>query len=355
MDNYNDILERMIQKYTELSGNEISDESDIMIRLKVLAGEIYSQKINEDFLLKQMFPTTATGRYLDMHAAERGLTRKSAKKTKGKLRFSCNQPAVQDITIPRGCIVCTYNDGVRFECDEDYTIETGQTSVLANVTALKAGSSGNVNAGTITIIVTPVAGVDSVYNGSVFRSGVDEESDESLRERLLDSYKNISNGTNKSYYKSLALSVSGVYSVGVIPKNRGIGTVDVFVCGKGDDVSSAVLSELNELLQTQREVNVDVRAFNATEVYVQFCVEIEVAQGYDFSSVQARCVENVENYVEGLGIGQDVLLSNIGEILHHTEGVYNYNFITSYGADVSIGDDEYPLLDEIIVRQVSTP
>ena len=84
MDNYNDILERMIQKYTELSGNEISDESDIMIRLKVLAGEIYSQKINEDFLLKQMFPTTATGRYLDMHAAERGLTRKSAKKTKGK-------------------------------------------------------------------------------------------------------------------------------------------------------------------------------------------------------------------------------------------------------------------------------
>ncbi len=354
MDNYNDILERMILKYKELSGNEISNESDIMIRLKVLAGEIYSQKTSEDFLLRQMFPTTATGRYLDMHAAERGLNRKSAIKTKGKLRFYCDQAATQNITVPKGCIVCTYNDGVRFECDNDYTIEAGQTYVTADVTALEAGAVGNVNGGTITVIVTPVAGVDRVYNGAVFKGGVDEETDESLRQRLLDSYKNVSNGTNKAYYKSLALSVAGVYSVGVIPKNRGTGTVDVFVCAQGEEVSSDVLGEVNELLQTQREVNVDVRAFNASGTYVQFCVEIAVAEGYDFNTVKEKCIENVENYISALGIGQDVLLSNIGDILHHTEGVYNYNFITSYGTDVVIEDDEYPLLDEFIVRQVSS-
>ena len=61
MESYNAIFERMKENYEERAGFSISDESDIAIRLRVLAGEIFKQQQNEDFILRQMFPLTATG------------------------------------------------------------------------------------------------------------------------------------------------------------------------------------------------------------------------------------------------------------------------------------------------------
>ena len=42
MESYEEILERMKNKFTELSGSNVNDDSDIGIRMKVLAGEIFS-------------------------------------------------------------------------------------------------------------------------------------------------------------------------------------------------------------------------------------------------------------------------------------------------------------------------
>ena len=50
-------------------------------------------------------------------------------------------------------------------------------------------------------------------------AGLTDQIDEELRARVLDSYINISNGANAAYYKSLALSVSGISSL-VVPINE---------------------------------------------------------------------------------------------------------------------------------------
>lgn len=68
------------------------DASDIGIRMKTLAGEIFSLESSLDFLKRQMFPTTATGEYLDKHAEMRGLKRKPAIKASGKLMFYVERP-----------------------------------------------------------------------------------------------------------------------------------------------------------------------------------------------------------------------------------------------------------------------
>lgn len=89
---YSEILERMQTEFEKNAGYVPDDASDISIRMKTLAGEIFSLESSLDFLKRQMFPTTATGEYLDKHAEMRGLKRKPAIKASGKLMFYVERP-----------------------------------------------------------------------------------------------------------------------------------------------------------------------------------------------------------------------------------------------------------------------
>lgn len=75
----------MKNKYELLSGAQFDEASDIAIKLKVLAGEIYNAQTELEWFKRQMFAETATGSCLDLIAAQRGLERKSATKAKGKI------------------------------------------------------------------------------------------------------------------------------------------------------------------------------------------------------------------------------------------------------------------------------
>ena len=75
---YESILSRLQRRFQELAGFPADDASDIGIRLKVLAGELFSACTNLDWLQRQVFPQTAQGIQLDYHAQQRGIQRKSA-------------------------------------------------------------------------------------------------------------------------------------------------------------------------------------------------------------------------------------------------------------------------------------
>ena len=353
METYDAILQRMKDSYAGYAGFTPAEESDIMIRLRVLAGEIYQLRINEDYIARQLFPSTATGDYLDLHAAERGLSRKIATKATGSVTFYPESPTHPDILIPAGTEVCTYTDMKRFVTDSDVTLEENAESVVAGVTAAQAGAAYNARGGTVSIIVTPVAGIGRVYNGMVFSNGTDEESDDELRARIIDSYVNIVNGANAAYYKSLALSVPGVYSASVVGRGRGNGTVDVYLSGRGVPVSSAVKSEVQQLMDDGRELNVDVLVRDPQEVDVSLYIRINVEPGYAFNTVASEVQSAVENYIDGLGIGGDVRLSSVSEVIYHIKGVADFRFVESYGSDRIISDSQYPVADSILVRERS--
>ncbi|MBQ3417422.1 MAG: baseplate J/gp47 family protein [Ruminococcus sp.] len=353
MESYNEIFTRMKENYEERAGIVISDESDIAIRLRVLAGEIFKQQQNEDFILRQMFPLTATGEYLDRHAQSRGITRKPALYASGNVQFYAEQGHTANVVIPQGTVVADARTAKRFVTDEAAVIRVGEEYVLTHVTAVEAGASSNARGGNISVLVTPVAGVTNVYNGSVFVNGCDEESDEMLRERIIESYVNISNGTNAAYYKALAMSVDGVYSAGAIGRVRGAGTVNVYVCAEGGPVTNSVLAEVQTLLSGQRELNVDVLACQAQEVDVSFYLSLRPKSGYSFDSVSAACRAAVTAYIDSLGIGRDVLITEISDLLYHTEGVENFDIHSLYRYDRVISDSQYALTDRITIAEVS--
>lgn len=343
----------MKESYIGYAGFAPQEQSDIMIRLKALAAELYKEHVYAEHLLRQMFPSTATGEYLDSHAAERGLSRKQATKAHGTVFFYAAEEEHGAILIPAGTTLMTYTDLNRYTTDSDVILPENEQRVLASITAVKAGEEYNALGGTVTILATPIAGIGRVHNGSLIVGGTDTESDEELRARVLDSYVNISNSTNAAYYKRLAMSVNGVASASVVGCARGAGTVDVYVLGpEGEDVTASQLAQVQTLLTHERELNVDVRACRPEPLGITVYIFLQVEAGYDFETVADEVETAVEDFVNNLGIGRDVLLSEIGEVIHHIAGVRNYRFAQEYGADCTVFPSQYAYAEHVVVNEV---
>ena len=78
MDSYEEILQRMEEAYEQKSGCKVADVSEVGLRMRVLAGELYRLETSLDWLERQAFPQTASGEQLDLHGAQRGVIRGEA-------------------------------------------------------------------------------------------------------------------------------------------------------------------------------------------------------------------------------------------------------------------------------------
>lgn len=334
MESYDEILERMKNKFIELSGASINDKSDIGIRMKVLAGEVFSLQNNVKWLKNQMFAQTATGEQLDYLALERGLTRKPAIKSSGELKFMREVALDYDLEIPMGTICSTNGvDPIRVKTTESAILSAGSTSVIVAASSEIGGASQNTGIKTINIMVTPPSGITSVINEKAFVGGMDAESDEELRDRLIDSYRNISNGANTAFYKSQVLKYDEIYSVSVIAKERGVGTVDIYVASKGDVPSDKLVSEIQSEISKIRELNVDVKVNKAETVQIPVGVDIVVKTGYSFDEIKEQCSDNITEYFNTLKIGEPFLIAALGNAIYKVPGVENYYILSSISTD----------------------
>ncbi len=340
MKTYDEILAGMYEKYEERMGTSPDDASDIGIRMKVLAGEIYDAQTNAEWIKTQMFPQTAVGEYLDMHAQQRGLTRKSGTKAYGDVTFYVSEVVSYDIEIPQGTVCAAMGtEAVRFATVEDVTLRAGNQGATCDVQAVTEGADGNVAVGEITVLVTPIAGISSIKNEFMLTGGSDEETDEELRARLIESFINVPNGTNKAYYIQSAMQVEGVSAVGVVPRERGPGTVNVYIMTSTGTVSDDLISEVQEYLDSLREINVDIEVGVLNLIALDVYAEIEVVNGYDADKVFSDCDTAVREYFSLLNAGENVYLSDISEYIQHVDGVKNFSFVRSVINDTEIADD----------------
>lgn len=340
-ESYETILVRMQDKFKELSGFDADDASDIGIRLKVLAGEIFSAYTNIEWLKNQVFPQTAIGQQLDYHAQQRGIKRKSALKASGTLKFSLNTALSYDVNIPEGTVCSTaQSDGVRYLTTNDAVLKAGETYVYISAEAEKAGIAGNCLENTITLMITPPTGISMVINESAFVGGSEEENDDSLRARILESYKNISNGTNSAFYRDQVLKNEDISSVGVIPKNRGDGTVDIYIWSNSGAPTEDLISEIQAKLNDIKEINVDILVSAPTTVNCNVYLTMWVEEGYVYNDVKNECVAVIKDYINSLGIGEDMLLAKACNAVFNIPGVKNYKILTSSCSDMTIDDNE---------------
>lgn len=354
MYSYDEIYNNMKDKFTSLAGYSPDDASDIGIRMKVLAGEIFSVSSAVDWLKMQTFAQSAQGFQLDLRAQERGIYRKKAVQAEGKLTFKISEPLWFNAAVPKGTVCSTVGDNpVRYITTEAGILESGKLSVEVPAAAEKGGQLGNTERGTVTLMITPVRAFESVVNEQCFRGGEDSESDSKLRKRLMKSYENISNGTNAAFYREKALQYDGVYSAGVIPRENGTGTVSVYLGGRGgipsDDTISKVRTELNRL----KEVNVDIKVEPAQTVPVNIDIVVAPKDMDDMQETENACINAVTNYFRELSVGEPVILTALGVQIFNTGKIKNYIFNSSVTKDRKINKNQLAVCEKIKIGQYS--
>ncbi len=141
------------------------------------------QQINRAYL--SAFVETAEGTSLDLVVAILGLQRQGKEYAIGSVTFF-RDPAVRgNITLPEGTRLTTTKGEVLFQTTQPRTLQQGQVRIDAPIRATEEykGEVGKVEAGKITEMVQPVAGIDRVTNFEATFLSAEAESDEELRLR----------------------------------------------------------------------------------------------------------------------------------------------------------------------------
>ena len=348
MKTLDEIYREMLDCFGERTGMGLSKSCDLAARLYALAAQVYSLQIQADWVKRQAFPQTAEGEFLDRHAQLRGLTRKEATAARGVVRFFAGESSELIRTIPYGT-VCMTAGLVRFETVETGLLLAGEMWTDVKVRAVEAGAGGNAAAGTVNQMAVAPVGIVSCVNPAPCSGGVDEEDDESLRERVLHSFRYLPNGANAAYYRQLAMADDETAQAVVISRPRGVGSVDVVVASHAGVPGQELLDRLEAVMEQQREIAVDlvVRAPETQEVHV--AVQVQEKAGYDPQEVKDRVKNAISAYFSGERLGENILRARLGNIVYGCEGVENYK-ITRPEEDLPAERDKLPVLSQLEVE-----
>ena len=168
---------------------------------------------------------TSSGTDCDSFGADFGFARLPAVAASGQVVFSRFTPSLQAL-IPVGSSVTTATSAQSFLVVADqsnpaydavqggYVLATNISSVNALVVAANPGAAGNVQPGTISLLNSAIAGVDTVTNLAVLTGGLDAESDAAFKARFGTYLAGLSKATNAAIGSAVSAIMQGLsYSV----------------------------------------------------------------------------------------------------------------------------------------------
>lgn len=316
METYEEILERMEKTYEQESGCKVEDVSEVGLRLRVLAGELYRLDASLDWLERQAFPQTATGEQLDLHGAQRGVTRRAATKATGVVSFSRYLPLSFDLVVPKGTVCATSGDPVvEYETTVEAVLKSGDLTIEVPVEAVVAGTSGNAAAGYVTTLVNPPVGINYAANETPITGGQDPEEDEEYRVRVLDAYAHSPNGANADYYREIALRQEGITLAKVIPQANGKGTVTLYIWGEDASPSAETVQAVQDMLNQQREIGVTVTVKAAKKAPISVMVKLKLPEEVDFQWATEQTKAAINAFFETRGIGEGFFLMELTRVV----------------------------------------
>ena len=197
-----------------------------------------------------MFVSHAEGVWMELKAADFSKKRKQPTKTKGYVTIERDAPG-EAVRIAKGDVFKTEQDingeELRFLVLEEAVLQKDSLSQNVLVEAEKEGSKYNVPQGWIKKSLTHIEGVDRIINGAdwLIQEGSDLEDIESLRERTLNSWAELSTYPIRDKYKNVCEAVEGVLFVRVDDMHpRGQGTVDIIVTSTAGAATEGLLAKV---------------------------------------------------------------------------------------------------------------
>ncbi|MGY3188815.1 baseplate J/gp47 family protein [Lysinibacillus sp. TE18511] len=286
---------------------------------------------------------------ITLSASDFGVDRKPSVKAKGEVTLIGPQGQL----VPKSTQVRT-DDGVYFQTLNDVTLTIGTAKIT--VEALIGGISGNVDIGEIDTVAGDLAGVLTVTNELAFDNGVDEESDESLVERVYDKVRKPATSGNVYHYEQWAREVSGVGDARVYPIWNGPGTVKVVLLG--DDKKSpsqTVIDAVVMHIAEERPIGASVTVVGATEVPINVSADLTLAVGATIDEVKADIETAVNAYLESLAFNDSLIrYTRIAAILLDVPRIIDYANLTLNGGivNVEVTDEQVAILGAVNVNAI---
>lgn len=306
-------------------------EATVLVQLQELIAEIGKGGLLDE----------ATGDWLALLAISLfDEERVAAIKTQGLATLACSALA-GPYTIAVAQLVAT-NGSKRFRNTTGGTLVAGGTLQLT-FEAEEAGAAYNIGSGTLTTLLTPLAGVTisnpALPPGSTWitQSGADQESDEQLRARCRAKWATLGTGaTTDSYVFWARDAASAVRKVNVLEaSNAGVlapGYVTLYIAGDLNTVGVDEVTAVGTYIAARRPLTVTVVVIAATALAIPITCTLRI-RSEDRPAAEPLIIQYLNELARAMQIGDTVYRAAIIEQLMRPEGMINA-VLTAPAADV---------------------
>ncbi|MBX8536941.1 baseplate J/gp47 family protein [Pseudomonas cichorii] len=296
--------------------DEALRQSDARVLSRAHSGAAYGLYGYQRWIADQILPDTADDETLERQAVLRlRQPRNAAQSATGSVRFTAAAGAVLDADT-----VLQFSDGRAYRVTQGLTTVSGNN--VTTVEAVEAGILGNADAGLVMTAVQPIEGIDSSFTvlADGLTGGIAQESIESLRSRVVRSYRVIPHGGNQDDYVTWALEVPGVTRAWCVSRYMGPGTVAVFVM-RDNDVSPIPdpeqLEQVAAYIELLRPVTSELYVLAPLQKPVIYTINLFPDTSVVRSAVEAQLLD-LHNREAGLG--ETLLLTHIAEAISGATG-----------------------------------
>lgn len=310
------------------------------------------------------FPQYSFGQWLTLSAAAKGVYRNAAKYATGQLRIQ----GTNGTRIPKGtkfsnAIPQGSTNKAKYYSTQAEVVIPEEGVAYVDIIADEIGTAGNAYAREISLNIESIKVITSLENEKAITSGIDEEKDESLLERLLDAVRNQSTSGNKKAYKMWAKEVSGVADVDVVPLWNGPGTVKVIIVGNGGKPIPELIAAVKEYLDPVDHegegegcapVGAVVTVTTVENLIINVCISsLEIHAGYERSKVMEAVKTALSNFVAKISIGGLIRIHDVEDAIKHAAGVLDFGYVLINNSDKNIQSGAHlkPIIGEVIFNE----
>ncbi len=329
-EDYDSILSRMLSKLPENISKE--DNGWICDLFSPVAIE-HARAIQFVLVeaIKNIIPKYSYGNILLGHGENRGIFKREATRSRAVLTVK----GIKGTVIPKGYRFSTTSDletpaVVFYTLNENIIPETGVVDIALECEIL--GKTGNTAAETIILMVKPLKGIVSVKNKNPAYGGFDEETEDSIRQRIAEFDISQNNSFVGSYYdyRRWAMEVEGVGNANVIANNDESGIITIMLTDlngqpAGEEVCNAVYNYIMRLdLPYERlaPINAVLSVVPAKTINISVSADLILRENFNVETVKSNFEEKLNIYLKENTI---IKYSEIGALIINTNGVYDYS------------------------------
>lgn len=265
-------------------------------------------------------------------------------------------PTTVPTLVPASSTFTPLTGGVAYTANADAIIPIGASFVDVLVTCVVPGSIGNIAAGIGFGVAPDVPGLSSASNLTAFASGIDTETADERKSRFNAFVSALNRGTIDAIRYGLTLAnitdaggniTERVASSSIIEPwltdsgatvslvnayiHNGVGSTSAALVNRAKQVVYGYTDSSGARVPGWKAAGTKLLVYAATETYIPVTGVLTAADGYDKPTLIASARSVIYSQIVKLGIGDDLIMSEMVKQVKEIDGVFDIVFVAPVG------------------------